>query len=179
MRGEGTFQREMALKIRIFQPSSLVIISTFFFMSLGLPWRAVPAERTDLYQINASLSNLVARMISLEKKISQIEKFNPSIRKTQADLGAKMDNILAGMEVLKSKFEEDKYYFEKIFKDARTTKEDYLFRLGLLEKQIEDVKQKFDFLKEAIERAGSKTGNKGWDAAVAAMEMVNLFKEVK
>ena len=33
-------------------------------------------------------------------------------------------------------------------------------------------------LEQAIERAGSKVGNKGWDAAVAAMEMVNLFEEL-
>ncbi len=32
-----------------------------------------------------------------------------------------------------------------------------------------------DDLEQAIERAGSKAGNKGWDAAVAAMEMVNLL----
>jgi 6,7-dimethyl-8-ribityllumazine synthase len=32
-----------------------------------------------------------------------------------------------------------------------------------------------DNLEQAIERAGSKVGNKGWDAAVAAMEMVNLI----
>jgi len=36
-----------------------------------------------------------------------------------------------------------------------------------------------DNLEQAIERAGSKSGNKGWDAAMAAMEMVNLFKEIK
>lgn len=36
-----------------------------------------------------------------------------------------------------------------------------------------------DNLEQAIERAGSKSGNKGWDAAVAAMEMVNLFKQIK
>ncbi|MDY7035157.1 MAG: 6,7-dimethyl-8-ribityllumazine synthase [Thermodesulfobacteriota bacterium] len=35
-----------------------------------------------------------------------------------------------------------------------------------------------DSLEQAIERAGSKSGNKGWDAAMAAMEMVNLFKEI-
>ena len=35
-----------------------------------------------------------------------------------------------------------------------------------------------DNLEQAIERAGSKAGNKGWDAAMAAMEMVNLFKEL-
>jgi 6,7-dimethyl-8-ribityllumazine synthase len=36
-----------------------------------------------------------------------------------------------------------------------------------------------DNLEQAIERAGSKSGNKGWDAAVAAMEMVNLFESFK
>jgi 6,7-dimethyl-8-ribityllumazine synthase len=36
-----------------------------------------------------------------------------------------------------------------------------------------------DNLEQAIERAGSKAGNKGWDAAMAAMEMVNLFKDLE
>jgi 6,7-dimethyl-8-ribityllumazine synthase len=35
-----------------------------------------------------------------------------------------------------------------------------------------------DSLEQAIERAGSKSGNKGWDAAMAAMEMVNLLNEL-
>ena len=33
-----------------------------------------------------------------------------------------------------------------------------------------------DNLEQAIERAGSKSGNKGYEAAMAAMEMANLFK---
>lgn len=35
-----------------------------------------------------------------------------------------------------------------------------------------------DTLEQAIERAGSKGGNKGFDAAMAAVEMANLFKEL-
>jgi len=35
-----------------------------------------------------------------------------------------------------------------------------------------------DNLEQAIERAGSKSGNKGYEAAMAAIEMVNLFKEL-
>lgn len=35
-----------------------------------------------------------------------------------------------------------------------------------------------DNLEQAIERAGTKAGNKGYDAAVAAIEMVNLLKQV-
>ncbi len=33
-----------------------------------------------------------------------------------------------------------------------------------------------DTIEQAIERAGTKVGNKGWDAALSAIEMVNLFK---
>jgi len=36
-----------------------------------------------------------------------------------------------------------------------------------------------DTLEQAIERAGSKAGNKGWDAAMAAIEMVNLIRQVR
>jgi 6,7-dimethyl-8-ribityllumazine synthase len=35
-----------------------------------------------------------------------------------------------------------------------------------------------DNLEQAIERAGTKGGNKGFDAALAAMEMVHLLKEI-
>ncbi len=34
-------------------------------------------------------------------------------------------------------------------------------------------------LRQAIERAGSKHGNKGWDAALSAIEMVRLFRRLK
>ncbi|MCG3183792.1 MAG: 6,7-dimethyl-8-ribityllumazine synthase [Planctomycetes bacterium] len=35
-----------------------------------------------------------------------------------------------------------------------------------------------DNLEQAIERCGSKMGNKGFEAAVTAIEMVNLFKQL-
>ena len=34
-------------------------------------------------------------------------------------------------------------------------------------------------IEQAIERSGTKAGNKGWDAAVAAIEMANLTKQLK
>lgn len=36
-----------------------------------------------------------------------------------------------------------------------------------------------DNIEQAIERAGSKSGNKGFDAAVTAIEMVNLIKTIE
>jgi len=35
-----------------------------------------------------------------------------------------------------------------------------------------------DTVEQAIDRAGAKAGNKGWEAALAAIEMANLLKEV-
>ncbi|KWZ80877.1 6,7-dimethyl-8-ribityllumazine synthase, partial [Anaerococcus hydrogenalis] len=35
-----------------------------------------------------------------------------------------------------------------------------------------------DTLEQAIERAGTKSGNKGFDAAMSAVEMCNLLKEI-
>ena len=36
-----------------------------------------------------------------------------------------------------------------------------------------------DTIQQAVERAGTKSGNKGTDAAMSAMEMVNLLRQVK
>jgi len=36
-----------------------------------------------------------------------------------------------------------------------------------------------DNLEQAIERAGSKSGNKGWSAAIAAIEMVDLLRQIR
>jgi 6,7-dimethyl-8-ribityllumazine synthase len=34
-----------------------------------------------------------------------------------------------------------------------------------------------DTIEQAVERAGTKAGNKGWDAALAAIEMVNIYRD--
>jgi 6,7-dimethyl-8-ribityllumazine synthase len=35
-----------------------------------------------------------------------------------------------------------------------------------------------DTIEQAIERSGTKSGNKGWDAALTAIEMTNLMKQL-
>ena len=34
-------------------------------------------------------------------------------------------------------------------------------------------------IEQAIERAGTKAGNKGWDCALAALEMINVLDQIK
>ena len=40
-------------------------------------------------------------------------------------------------------------------------------------------KRQTDNIEQAIERAGSKAGNKGYEGAVGAIEMVNLMRVMK
>jgi len=35
-----------------------------------------------------------------------------------------------------------------------------------------------DTIEQAIERSGTKSGNKGWDAALTAIEMADLFQKL-
>lgn len=35
-----------------------------------------------------------------------------------------------------------------------------------------------DTIEQAVERAGTKSGNKGWDAAISAIEMAQLLKKI-
>ncbi len=35
-----------------------------------------------------------------------------------------------------------------------------------------------DSIEQAVERAGTKMGNKGWDAALSALEMMNLYAQL-
>jgi 6,7-dimethyl-8-ribityllumazine synthase len=36
-----------------------------------------------------------------------------------------------------------------------------------------------DSLEQALERAGAKAGNKGWDAAMSAMELLHVVTQLK
>ncbi|RKY85181.1 6,7-dimethyl-8-ribityllumazine synthase [candidate division KSB1 bacterium] len=36
-----------------------------------------------------------------------------------------------------------------------------------------------DTMEQAIERAGTKAGNKGWNSAMALMEMIDLFRKIE
>jgi 6,7-dimethyl-8-ribityllumazine synthase len=36
-----------------------------------------------------------------------------------------------------------------------------------------------DTIEQALERAGTKAGNKGWDAALGAIEMVNVIRSLE
>jgi 6,7-dimethyl-8-ribityllumazine synthase len=36
-----------------------------------------------------------------------------------------------------------------------------------------------DSIEQAVERAGTKAGNKGWEAATSAIEMANLTRQLQ
>ena len=49
-------------------------------------------------------------------------------------------------------------------------------REGLI--RVQKTIGNFDTIEQAIERSGTKAGNKGAEAAMSAVEMVSLFKQL-
>ena len=54
---------------------------------------------------------------------------------------------------------------------------------GIAQAGMKDVPVTFgvlttDTIEQAIERAGTKAGNKGWDATLAAIEMAQLYTQI-
>ena len=48
-----------------------------------------------------------------------------------------------------------------------------------LARALDAVHLRIDTIEQAIERAGSKAGNKGWEAAMSAIEMANVYRQLR
>ena len=68
------------------------------------------------------------------------------------------------------------YHFEIVSNESARCLSDLALKL---EMPVINGVLTVDTIEQAIERAGTKAGNKGADAALAAMEMVNLVRELE
>jgi 6,7-dimethyl-8-ribityllumazine synthase len=95
----------------------------------------------------------------------------PSAAKLMAQ-SKKYDSIICLGAVIKGETSHNEYIANEAIKGAAKVNLDF------------DIPVAFgvitpDTLEQAIERAGARQGNKGWQAALTAIEMVNLFKALK
>ena len=51
--------------------------------------------------------------------------------------------------------------------------------LSEVKQRVAKIEATTENIEQAIERAGTKAGNKGYDCALGAIEMVNLIKEIE
>ena len=69
----------------------------------------------------------------------------------------------------------DKPYFSRLFRQTVANVEAVDFSMShYLDRTLDEL----DPIEKAIERAGTKAGNKGAEAALTALEMVNLIQQI-
>ena len=95
----------------------------------------------------------------------------PKIAKTAAESG-KYDGILCLGAVIRG----DTPHFDYIA--AEVTKVIAQINLQISIPVVYGVLTT-DTVEQAVDRSGAKSGNKGWDAAVTLLEMIDLLKKVK
>lgn len=95
----------------------------------------------------------------------------PSALKVMAESG-KYDALICLGSVMKGDTSHNHYLANEAIKGAAKVNldNDIPLSFGVLTP---------DSLEQAIERAGTKHGNKGWQAALNAIEMADLFKNIK
>ena len=119
---------------------------------------------TEMKTINGKLDGLGKRADGLQQQMAalnaetrtkigsvskEVEASSQPMRRYQADLGARVDQLQMDVQNLTGRFEESKYFAQKTFGETKTLKESYQAKLDDLDKRIatlnknlEDVEKK-------------------------------------
>jgi tol-pal system protein YbgF len=129
------------------------------------------AVQRNLYDLNREMKNLSAKLDGLGKKSDdlqqqmtalnaetrtkigffekELETSSQPMRRYQADLGARLDQLQMDLQNLTGRFEESKYFAQRTFGETKTLKESYQGKLDELDKRIAALnKSQEDFEKK-------------------------------
>jgi len=116
------------------------------------------ALQRNLYDLNTEMKNLSGKLDGLGKKSDdlqqqmtalsaetrtkigffekEVETSSQPMRRYQADLGARLDQLQMDVQNLMGRFEESKYFAQKTFGETKTLKESYQGKLDELDRRI-------------------------------------------
>ena len=126
----------------------------------------------DLQQQMASLNAETRTKIGFMEK--QLETSSQPMRRYQADLGARIDQLQMDVQNLTGRFEESKYFAQKTFGETKTLKESYQGKLDELEKRIAALNKNV----EDLEKKGAVVEAQAKPAEGAEAEKVPLVLPV-
>lgn len=86
----------------------------------------------------------------IESKIAPLEAALQPMRRTQADLGARLEKLQVDVQHLMGRYEESKYFAQKSLGESKTIRESYQSKFDELEKQIAALKQTVEDLEVRI-----------------------------
>lgn len=143
------------------------------------------ALQRNLYDMNTEMKNLSGKLDGLGKKTDdlqqqmatlsaetrtkmgffekEMETSSQPMRRYQADLGARLDQLQLDVQNLMGRFEESKYFAQKTFGETKTLKESYQGKLDELDKRIVALNRSVEDLEKklAVQEKDVKTAKAG------------------
>jgi tol-pal system protein YbgF len=141
------------------------------------------ALQRNLYDLNAEMKNISGKLDGLGKKSDdlqqqmtalnaetrtkigffekELETSSQPMRRYQADLGARLDQLQMDVQNLTGRFEESKYFAQKTFGETKILKESYQGKLDELDKRFSALNksvEEFDKKLAAVETKTAKAG---------------------
>ncbi len=139
---------------------------------------AIITARFNSFIVERLLEGAIDAFIRHDFKEEQLEVFKtpgafelPVLAKKIAESG-KYDAILALGAVIRGATPHFDYVSAEVSKGLANVSIQYTLPVGFGVLTTDNVDQ-------AVERAGTKSGNKGFDAALSVIEMIDLFKQIK
>lgn len=116
------------------------------------------ATNSDMDLLRRDVDNLKRDTLESKKEIDGLrektagvvkeESFN-ALRESQGELNTRISDITSGLQELRGRFEEGRYYQEKILKDSAAEKDLLKAQISGLEIQVRTLKERLALLEEA------------------------------
>lgn len=114
--------------------------------------RESAAAKKEIADLREKTSTQSREIDALREKTSGTVKEDSfvAIRESQADINSRLSEISSGLQDLRGRFEENKYYSEKTLKDAATEGDILKAQISALEAQVKSLKEKVGSIEERI-----------------------------
>lgn len=119
---------------------------------------AACATNSDMDLLSRDIDNLKRDTVESKKEIAGLkeqtagfvkdESFN-ALRESQGELNSRISDITSGLQELRGRFEEGRYYQEKLLKDSTAEKDLLRAQMSGLEIQVRTLKERLALLEEA------------------------------
>jgi tol-pal system protein YbgF len=141
------------------------------------------AMQRNFYDLNTEMKTLTGKLDGLGKKSDDLQKqmatlngetrtkigfvekeleaSSQPMRRYQADLGARLDQLQMDVQNLTGRFEESKYFAQKTFGETKTLKESYQGKLDDLDKRIAALNKNLEGFEKKPAVQETKAGKAG------------------
>ena len=135
----------------------------FLFLSACVSSNDFNRLRSDVHELQRSSSETRKDVDSVKEKTTGVVKEDSlfAVREDQADLLAKVNENARGLQELRGRFDENRYFTEKIFKESSLERELLKTQIAALETQVKSLKDRLTLIEGQAKPQGAASDAPG------------------